>query len=70
MNVHNVETPNTMGPRQVAYGGWVRPAWMWSCILGCLVATTATALVSVVASVLWLSTDPAVIKSRVSSWWR
>lgn len=50
MKVHNVETSNAMQQRQVAYGGWVQPAWMWSCILGSLVATTLAAFVSVVVS--------------------
>ena len=55
MRVHSLERPSALQPRQLdyvrTYRGWVRPAWMWSCIVGCVVATTISALVLVVVSV-------------------
>src|SRR5687767_5321939 len=44
MRVHSLERPSALQPRQLdyvrTYPGWVRPAWMCSCIVGCVVATT------------------------------
>ncbi len=55
MRVHSLERSNALQARQLGYvrtyRGWVRPAWMWSCIVGCVAATTISALVLVVVGV-------------------
>jgi hypothetical protein len=54
MRVHNLERPNALEPTRLdylrTYRGWVRPAWIWSCIVGSVLATTISALVLVVVS--------------------
>jgi hypothetical protein len=50
MKVHKVDMPNAMQKRQVACSAWLQPAWMRSCIIGSLVATTIAAVISVLMS--------------------
>ena len=52
MKVHIIGTRNSSQPAELLgdYRGWMRPAWMWSCILGSVVAITASAIVAAFVS--------------------
>ena len=52
MKVHIIGTRNSSQPAELLgdYRGWMPPAWMWSCILGSVVAITTSAAVAAFVS--------------------
>lgn len=54
MKVQSLERRSVREPPDLisahVYRGWVRPAWMWSCILGSVVAITVSAAIAILIS--------------------